>query len=69
VFPPPLVPGGGTYSLAGEGVGGFQLGRGDSNCGTLGIYVLCEAVCKNVYVGLRRVVISVRRLCVNLSPG
>ncbi len=52
MFPPRLVPGGGTYSLAGEGVGGLQFGRGDSNCGTPGIYVLCEVVCKIVYVGL-----------------
>jgi hypothetical protein len=36
--------GGGTYSLAGEGVGGSQFGRGDRQCGTLGIYVLFGGV-------------------------
>jgi hypothetical protein len=35
---PPLVPGG-THSLAGEGVGGSQFGRGDRQCGTLDIYI------------------------------
>jgi hypothetical protein len=41
--PPPQasVPPLGTHSLAEEGVGGFQFGRGDRHCGTLGIYVLC----------------------------
>ncbi len=29
-----------THSLAGEGVGGSQFGRGDRHCGTLCIYVL-----------------------------
>ncbi len=38
VFHPPLVPGGGTHSLAGEGGGeGSQLRRGDRHCGTLDI--------------------------------
>jgi hypothetical protein len=32
----------GTHSLAGEGVGGVQLGRGDRHCGTLGI---CIRIC------------------------
>jgi hypothetical protein len=41
----PLVPGGGTHLLAGEvvgGGGGSQFRRGDTHCGTLGIYALCE---------------------------
>ncbi len=32
--------GGGTHSLAGDGVGGSQFGRGDRHCGTLGIYFM-----------------------------
>jgi hypothetical protein len=43
--PPPLVPGGGAHSLAGEGVGESEFKRGDIHCGTLGIhvqYVLCD---------------------------
>ncbi len=39
--PPLLVPGGVAHSLAGEGVGWSQSGRGARHCGTLGKYVLC----------------------------
>ncbi len=35
--------GGGTHSLAGEGVGRSQFQRGDRHYGTLGTYVLCVA--------------------------
>jgi hypothetical protein len=38
--PPSLVSWGRAHSLAGEGVGGSQFGRGDRHCGTLGINVL-----------------------------
>jgi hypothetical protein len=38
---PPLVPLGGTHSIAGEGLGVSHYGRGDKHSGTLGIYVLC----------------------------
>jgi hypothetical protein len=34
---PPLVTGGGTHSLAGEG--GYQFGRGDRHCGAQGTYI------------------------------
>ncbi len=37
---PPLVPGGGTHSLAGAGVRWTQFRRGDRHCGILGIDVL-----------------------------
>ncbi len=36
---------GGAHSLAGEGVGESQFGRGDRHCGTLGIYGM-YFVCK-----------------------
>ncbi len=36
--------GGGTHSLAREGVGDSQNGRGDRLCGTLGMYVLCDVL-------------------------
>jgi hypothetical protein len=39
--PYPLVQGGGTHTLAGEGVGESKFRRGDRHCATLGIYVLC----------------------------
>jgi hypothetical protein len=39
--PPPWFGGGGAHSLAGEGAGESQLGRGDKHCGTLVMYVLC----------------------------
>jgi hypothetical protein len=43
-----------VQSLAGESVGGSQFGRGDSHCGTLGIYVLCDAKysCKSFHVSV-----------------
>jgi hypothetical protein len=40
-LPPHFDLGGGTHSLAGEGVGESQFGRGDRHLRTLGIYVLC----------------------------
>ncbi len=42
VCPPPFGSGGGTHSLAGEGLGEPQFWRGDTHCGTLYIYVVCE---------------------------
>jgi hypothetical protein len=39
--PPPLVPGGGSHSLARDGVGESQFRRGDVHCGTLFICTLC----------------------------
>jgi hypothetical protein len=36
----------GIHSLAGEGVGGVQLGRGDRHCGTLGVCIrICIRIC------------------------
>jgi hypothetical protein len=40
--PPTFDSGGGTHSLAEEGVGVSQFGRGDWHCCILGIYVLCN---------------------------
>ncbi len=40
--PPPLVPGGGTHSLAREGVEESHFRRGDIHCGTLNI---CTVLC------------------------
>jgi hypothetical protein len=43
--PPMVLGGGGAHTLAGEGVGGSQFGRGDRHSGTIGmydLYVLCE---------------------------
>ena len=44
--PPASVPRFGSegraYRLAGDGVGESQFRRGDSHCGTQGIYVLCD---------------------------
>ncbi len=37
----PFGCGGGAHSLAGQGVGESQFGRGDRHCGTLGIYLIC----------------------------
>jgi hypothetical protein len=55
VFPPPLVHGGGgegytTHSLGGEEVGAAQFRRGVRQCGTLGIFVLCDMIADLVMV-------------------
>jgi hypothetical protein len=54
VFPTPLVVvgegGGGTHSLAGEGVGESPFRRGDRHCGILGLFVLCGSGSSTVKV-------------------
>jgi hypothetical protein len=47
VCPPPFGSGGGAHSLAREGVGESQFQRGDIPCGTLYMYVLCDAELKS----------------------
>ena len=57
VPPPPLVPGEGAHLLAREGVGESQIRRGNIQCGTLYIYVLCaeeESAEGDVLYGVRQ---------------
>ncbi len=50
--PPPLVFLGGTYSLAGGGVGvGSKSDEGTEHCGTLDICVLCESIVQAYNLG------------------
>jgi hypothetical protein len=44
--PPPLVQGGVTHSLVGEGVVGSQFRRGDIHCGAVGILYMYFVITK-----------------------
>jgi hypothetical protein len=48
---PPLWFRRGAHSLAGEGVGVSQFGRGDRHCGTLRVYVLFAVLIKSLTEG------------------